>query len=381
MSEPRRVMSTEYIEWAKLRAHTRFNLATSGVMNFPLADLGVSLDQLEISGPDGYGYEPLQNALAKKCGVSPDCVVAAIGTSMANYLAMAAVVEPGDEVLIEHPAYDPLIAVARYLGADVQHWARRFENSFRIDPEEIQRHITPCTRLIVLTNLHNPSGVLADDATLRQVGEIARRVGAHVLVDEVYLEMLATQPRSPDTSGPRSAFHLGEEFIVTSSLTKAYGLSGLRCGWILARPDLAKKIWRLNDLFGNIPAHTAELLSVIALERLDKIAARAAVLLEKNRALLDRFLDSRRDLEVVRPACGTIVFPRLTRGDPEKFFALLREKYETSVVPGKFFDLPTHFRIGIGGDTATLDAALSRLASALDSIAQLGRCPTASRSV
>jgi hypothetical protein len=193
--------------------------------------------------------------------------------------------------------------------------------------------------------------------------------------------MLATQPRSPDTSGPRSAFHLGEEFIVTSSLTKAYGLSGLRCGWILARPDLAKKIWRLNDLFGNIPAHTAELLSVIALERLDKIAARAAVLLEKNRALLDRFLDSRRDLEVVRPACGTIVFPRLTRGDPEKFFALLREKYETSVVPGKFFDLPTHFRIGIGGDTATLDAALSRLASALDSIAQLGRCPTASRSV
>jgi hypothetical protein len=376
VSEPRRVMSTEYIEWAKLRAHARFNLATSGVMNFPLKDLGVTLEQLEISGPSFYGYEPLQNALAKKCGVEPDCVVAAIGTSMANYLAMAAVVEPGDEVLIEHPAYDPLIAVARYLGADVQHWARRFENSFRIDPAEIERHVTPCTRLIVLTNLHNPSGVLADDATLRQVGEIARRVGAHVLVDEVYLEMLATQPRSPDTSGPRSAFHLGEEFIVTSSLTKAYGLSGLRCGWILARPDLAKKMWRLNDLFGNIPAHTAELLSVIALQRLDKIAARAATLLEKNRALLDRFLDSRRDLEVVRPACGTIVFPRFKLAQSghrsaehaDTFFALLRETYEISVVPGKFFDLPEHFRIGIGGDTATLDAALARLSSALDSL-------------
>lgn len=374
MSEPRRVMSTEYIEWAKLRAQSRFNLATSGVMHFPLKDLGVTLDQLEISGPSFYGYEPLQQALAKKCGVSPDCVVAAIGTSMANYLAMAAVVEPGDEVLIEHPAYDPLIAVARYLGADVQHWARRFENSFRIDPAEIQRHVTPCTRLIVLTNLHNPSGVLADDTTLRQVGEIARRVGAHVLVDEVYLEMLATQ--QPPVA-PRSAFHLGEEFIVTGSLTKAYGLSGLRCGWILARPDLAKKMWRLNDLFGNIPAHTAELLSVVALERLDKIAARAAALLEKNRALLDLFLDSRRDLEVVRPACGTIVFPRFKFAQPcerpaelaEKFFALLREKYETSVVPGKFFDLPEHFRIGIGGDTATLDAALARLASALDSLA------------
>ncbi len=382
MSAPRRVMSTEYIEWAKLRAHARFNLATSGVMNFPLKDLGVTLAQLEISGPSFYGYEPLQQALAKNCGVSPDCVVAAIGTSMANYLAMAAVVEPGDEVLIEHPAYDPLIAVARYLGADVQRFPRRFENAFRIEPAEIERHVTPCTRLIVLTNLHNPSGVLADDATLRQVGEIARRVGAHVLVDEVYLEMLATQ-RPP--VAPRSAFHLGEEFIVTSSLTKAYGLSGLRCGWILARPDLAKKMWRLNDLFGNIPAHTAELLSVIALQRLDKIAARAAALLEKNRALLDRFLDSRSDLAAVRPPCGTIVFPRLECGGStplsagravsdaaaraEAFFALLREKHETSVVPGKFFDLPDHFRIGIGGDTATLGAALARLSSALDSLA------------
>jgi aspartate/methionine/tyrosine aminotransferase len=372
MSAPR-VMSTEYIEWSKLRSQARFNLATSDVMNFPLAELGVSLDQLEISGPSWYGYAPLQEALAKKCGVSPDCVVAAIGTSMANFLAMAAVVEPGDEVLIEHPAYDPLINVARYLGANVTRFQRRFENGFRIEPDEIALLVTPRTRLIVLTNLHNPSGALADDATLRQFGEIARHVGAHVLVDEVYLEMLATQ--QPPVA-PRSAFHLGEEFIVTSSLTKAYGLSGLRCGWILARPDLAKKMWRLNDLFGNIPAHTAELLSVIALERLDKIAARSAALLAKNRALLDRFLDSRRDLEAVRPSCGTIVFPRVrfvqsgpsSAAQAVNFFALLREKYELSVVPGKFFAMPDHFRIGIGGDTATLDAALSRLSAALDSL-------------
>jgi len=362
-------MRTDYIEWAKLRAHARFNLATSGVMNFPLADLGVTLDQLEISGPSGYGFEPLQQALATKCGVSPDCIVHSVGTSMANYLAMAAVIEPGDEVLIEHPAYDPLLAVALHLGADVKRFPRRFEDAFRIDPAEIERRVTPRTRLIVLTNLHNPTGVFADNSTLLQVGEIARRAGARVLVDEVYLEMLATQcPRV----APRSAFHLGEEFIVTSSLTKAYGLSGLRCGWILARKDLAEKMWRLNDLFGNIPAHTAELLSVIALQQLDKIAARSAALLDKNRASLDRFLDSRSDLEVVRPPCGTIVFPRVARPPSvwraADFFALLREKYETSVVPGKFFELPEHFRMGIGGDSATLDAALSRLASALDSL-------------
>jgi hypothetical protein len=383
-----RVTSTEYIEWAKLRSQARFNLATSGVMNFPLAELGVSLEQLEINGPSWYGYAPLQEALAKKCGVATDCIVAAIGTSMANFLAMAAVVEPGDEVLIERPAYEPLLNVALYLGANVTRFPRRFENKFQIEPAEIVRHITPRTRLIVLTNLHNPSGVLTDDATLREVGEIARRAGARVLVDEVYLEMLAALAMPVE---PRSAFHFGEEFIATSSLTKAYGLSGLRCGWILARSDLAQKMWRLNDLFGNIPAHPAERLSVIALERLDKIAARSAALLTKNRALLDKFLDSRSDLEVVRPPCGTIVFPRLARGGDstpaanaglkpgaagdaaagaEKFFTLLREKYELSVVPGRFFEMPDHFRMGIGGETTALDAALSRLASALDSFPQ-----------
>jgi hypothetical protein len=367
-------MSTEYIEWAKLRSQARYNLATSGVMSLPLAELGVRIEQLEINGPGGYGYAPLQQALAKKCGVSPDCIVAAIGTSMANYLAMAAVVAPGDDVLIEQPAYDALLAVAHYIGANVHRFPRRFENQFHIEPAEIERRLTPRTRLIVLTNLHNPSGVLADDDTLKQVGALARRAGAHVLVDEVYLEMLAVQPEPVE---PRSAFHLGEEFIATSSLTKAYGMSGLRCGWILAAPPLAHKMWRLDDLFGNVAAHPAELLSVIALQRLDKIAARAATLLETNRTLLNRFLDSRSDLEAVRPDCGTIVFPRLKitgSGDrfaarAEKFIALLREKYETSVVPGKFFEMPEHFRIGIGGDAATLDAGLSCLSSALDSLA------------
>ena len=93
-----------------------------------------------------------------------------------------------------------------------------------------------------MTNLHNPSGALIDDETLKQIGEIARRVGARVLVDEVYIETLF------ETS-PRTSFHFGNEFVVTSSLTKAFGLSGLRCGWIFAEPELAKRMWLLNDLF------------------------------------------------------------------------------------------------------------------------------------
>ena len=369
MTVPRNAKHTEYIEWAKLYAHARYNLATSGLVSFPLHELGVSLKDIELSGPSYYGYEPLQKALAAWNGVSPDCVVAAVGTSFANHLAMAALLEPGDEVVMEQPAYEPLLAVAEYLGARVRRFPRRFDDGFALDPEAVRQAVTPETRLIVITNLHNPSSAGAGEAALRSIGEIARRVGARVLVDEVYLEAVKVQ-NSPAEGGapPRSAYHLGREFVTTASLTKAYGLSGLRCGWILAEPALAARIWRLSDLFCVIPAHPAERLSVIAFAQLGRIRARARSLLEMNRPLLRRFLESRADLECVYPMFGTVAFPRLRSGNVEQLCALLREKYETAVVPGRFFEMPDHFRLGIGCETGILAAALDRLASALDEL-------------
>src|ERR1700719_2421139 len=269
MSPQRREIRSTYIEWAKLRSEARCKLASSDMLAYPLKDLPIRIEQLEIASPsDGYGYAPLIERLAKKAGVPTDCVVQAQGTSMANHLAMAALVEPDDEVLIEEPAYEALLAVARYLGAKIRRFPRRFEDGFKVDPREVERAISPRTRLIVSTNLHNPTGVRSPDSTLRLVGDIARSLGAHVLVDEVYLETCFDSPW-------KSAFHLGSNFIATSSLTKAYGLSGLRCGWVLAAPALAQRMWCLNDLFRVNAAHPAELISVAALVYLSQIAARA----------------------------------------------------------------------------------------------------------
>lgn len=278
---------------------------------------------------------------------------------MANHLALAATIEPGDEVLIEQPTYELLLSTARYLGATIRRFSRRSEDDFRVDPKEVERRMTPRTRLIVLTNMHNPSGAGIDTETLRAVGEIARGSGARVLVDEVYLEARFDQPAP-------SAFHLGNHFLITSSLTKAFGLSGLRCGWILAESELAERIWRLNDLFAATPAHPAERLSVIALDNLDRVAGRAKALVAANRRLLDAFLDSRRDLECFRPQFGTIVFPRLCRGSVDEFCQLLRTRYDTSVVPGRFFEMPEHFRVGIGGDPEMTAEGIARLGHALD---------------
>jgi aspartate/methionine/tyrosine aminotransferase len=353
-------LHSPYMEFAKLHAGGRFNLATSGIANYRLAELPVRLEDLELTGPEGYGYRPLQQRLARKSGVDPDCIVAATGTSLANHLAMAAAAESGDEILIEKPAYELLLTTARFLGLEIRRFARREEDGFAIDPAEVERQLTPGMRLIVITNLHNPSGVLIDEPTLRCLGELARSTGARVLVDEVYLDLAFTPSAA-------SAAHISlQDFIVTTSLTKAYGLSGLRCGWIVADPDMARRIWRIQDLYGATAAHPAERLSVVALDHLDCIAARARRLLEANRPLLDDFLASRRDLQCVRPEFGTIAFPRLLHGSPDRLVDLLREKYETTVAPGSFFEMPQHFRIGIGGETAIVAEGLRRLGSALD---------------
>src|SRR5437016_10867615 len=140
---------SDYIHWSKTQSRARFNLATSGVAPFPLRELPVQLETLEINGYDDYAHPALQKAIAAHHGVDPDCVVESAGTSMANHLAMAAIIEPGDEVLIEHPAYGPILDVARYLQANVKRFRRVEENGCAVDPDEVRRSVTSETRLII----------------------------------------------------------------------------------------------------------------------------------------------------------------------------------------------------------------------------------------
>jgi hypothetical protein len=353
-------MLSDYMHWAKFKPAVRYQLTGSEVPHFRMDSLPISIADLDLDGASHPRYAPLRQAIARRYGVSVDQVVAADGTSMANFLAMAALISPGEEVLVEQPTYELLLGAASFLGADIKRFERKSADGFRLDPAHVESMVSDRTRLIVITNLHNPSSALATEDELRSIGRLAARVGARVLIDEVYLDS-AVPPR-------RSAVHLGPEFVCTNSLTKVYGLSGVRCGWILAEPDLAERMWRLNDLFGVNQAHPAERLACIAFDHIDEVIGDNPAMLAANRRRWNELVQARADLQCMPAEHGITAFPRWIGGDTERLNDHLHDQHDTAVVPGRWFEMPEHFRVGFGMSTSEFEAALDRLRAGLDNL-------------
>ncbi len=347
------------MEWAKTRPSARYDLAISNLLAASIEDLPGAAEALALSGRNDSGYAPLLEAIAARYGVTPARVTTAQGCSGANFLVYAALLEPGDDVLIEEPGYDPLLGAPRLVGANVVRFKRTFDTGFGVDPDRVRAAMTPRTRLIVVTSPHNPSGAIVDPDAIRELGAIAAEQKAYVVVDEVYLDATdATQ---------RSAATYGERFITTSSLTKSYGLAGLRCGWILSSEEVAAKLRRARDVVDGTGSIVAERLGVLAFEHLDALLARARRILAENRPIVLDVLKRRPELELVEPRGGTIVFPRL-KGveDTSRFADRLLTELDTAIVPGHFFQAPSHFRIGFSGPTDALRGGLAAIEKALD---------------
>ena len=348
-----------YMQWAKSRPSARFDLAISNMLGASIEDLPGAAAALSLQGRNDNGYPPLLDAIARRYDVAPDRVTSAQGASGANFLVCAALLTHGDDVLVERPAYDPLMGAARLFGARVVHFDRLFDDGYAVDPDRVRHAITPRTRLIIITSPHNPSGAVVRLDRLEEVGRIAEAHGALVVVDEVYL----------DTGGGDlpTAASLGDTFLVTSSLTKSYGLAGLRCGWILSSPAIAERLRRARDLVDGSGSIVAERLSVVAFQHLDSLLARTRALLATNLPLALDFLRGRPELTFVEPGGGTVVFPRLEPvDDAAPFVERLMRDHDTAVVPGRFFQAPRHFRLGFSGETTALRSGLEAIGAALD---------------
>lgn len=346
-----------YLAWAKRKEEVKINLARSGVPDLSLRELPVSLalESLDISGYNPYGYEPLLEAIAHRYQVQTEEVVLTQGASQAIFMISGALIEPGDKVVVEKPAYEPLLAVPRFFKAEILRLERRFENRYEVDPEDLRKVLKQGAKLVILTNLHNPSGVWLSREKIQVLAEEAEKFGAYLFIDEIYLEFM-------EDDKAQTAFGLNDRVIVASSLTKVYGLGGLRCGWLLVPKKLARTLRALIDYLVVEGVFISELLAALIFPYLDLVRQKNRGWIEANRQQLHRFMEKQTKLAWVEPDGGVVCFPRLLdgrRGDD--FSHYLQEKAGIRVVPGSFFEASEHFRLGYAVSPTLLAEALEAI--------------------
>ena len=307
------------------------------------------------------GNRYVARRVAARHGVAPEQVIAATGATSAMAMAIRAFVRPGDHVVVETPGFDLLTQLVQEAGARVSYVARR-PPAFGVDPDELAAAIGPDTRLIILTQLHNPSGAALDGDSLEALARVARRARVPILVDEVYADFIGPEA---------SALRVAPEFIVAGSLTKVQGLFALRCGWLVAAPEHVARIEAANpqgDLGVSKLAHAVAALVLEAPQPFDDhwrsvLAAARPVMARHAQAMIGEGL-----LAGDLPPHGCMYFPQVvgvadTLGLAEELWA----KHRLVVAPGEYFGLPGHIRIGFGGEAGELDAGLQRLHAALAS--------------
>lgn len=347
----------EYLHWIEGRADAAdHDLATTN------QQLGAPLDRLG-SLPDLPAGTSLDDRLAAELDVSPDRLLVTAGATHANFLAMAAALEgPSDEVLVESPGYEPLVATPQGLGATVQRFDRPAEEGFALDPDRVVAAFAGDTALVVVTDRHNPSGRSTSTDALEAVGEAAADRDARLLVDEVYAPFGSAD--GPNFGGDTATGIEGA--VVTGSLTKVLGLGDLRLGWLVAD---AAFIERARTVWAHVPTVSAvsrRLAGRVLADRTGQVA-RAKAHAATNAALLETFVDGRDDLDghVFGPCPFAFPAHRSAGGD-----AVAEAAWDAGVlvVPGRFFGDPDRFRIAAAAEPAVTQRSLDAFGAGLDGL-------------
>jgi aspartate/methionine/tyrosine aminotransferase len=357
----------EMMHWAKTRVEgARFDLGASGVPS-PGRDELPPVAPTSASEPDPYssvgnywGDPRLKDVIATTYGVDPAGVLVSDGASLANYTALAVLAGPGDRVLIENPTYPALAEILRFQGARVDPWPRPPEDGWQPSLDEISRRADDGRgdfRAVVLTRLHNPSGVDLPQGFLERLAALADRLDFHVLLDEVYLDFVDAVP----------GHRFSPRFVSTGSLTKVYGFSGLRVGWILGHPDTIAPMKELSFYLAVNGSTMSQSAGVRVLERRDHFLNRTRSLAAAGRDIVESWIASRDDVSWIPPAGGICGFVRLHAVDDTSALAerLFRE-HGVAVAEGEFFDRPGWVRVGFGAPAEELREGLRHLGNALD---------------
>jgi aspartate/methionine/tyrosine aminotransferase len=361
--EMERMQST----WENRVAH---NLSESGVHPMSVDELAGPEEQAALLRErliyiQSNGTEQLRAAVARlHPGAGPDNVTVANGTAEANFIAAWRLVEPGDEVVLVLPNYMQLWGVIRAFGATIVPVRLRENAGWALDTDELRRAVGPRTKLIAVCNPNNPTGAILSDAERKDIVSAAGRHGAWVLADEVY--------RGAERDGKETATFWGsyDRLVVTGGLSKAYGLPGLRIGWVVGPPSTAAELWGRKDYLTISPGALSDRLAGIAL-RPDvraRILARTRGILSANYPVLEEWVARRgASFRLVPPRAGAIAYLRY--GWPVNSTELvtrLREEQSVLVVPGDHFGMDGFLRVGFGNEPQDLRAGLQRVDAVLD---------------
>ena len=352
-----------YMFWAKTHRRARFELTASGLSTAALEDFDGQSASLELEPAGPYGEPDLIEGIARLRGVEPDTVLPVPGASTANFIALACAANRGERVLIESPAYDPLPRAARFLGLRPVFFERQPGQRYAPDLDAVERGLRNDARAVLLTNLHNPSGLVCPDALLRQLAQLTGKHGAQLIVDEVYLDYA----RLNSGSNPLRAAGLGEHVITTDSLTKVYGLGPLRAGWLIAHPRVLERARQVLDLLNVVNPVASARLTRHALDRLDRLAQRCRQAHATCYPTVSSWLATRDDLVDCGHDGALFAWLRLTESVRASHLAdLLAVEYDTNLVPGTLFGSDDHVRIGFDLAPQDLTAGLERVGIALD---------------
>ncbi len=357
-----------YLEWARRHMGTvRYDLARSNIRGLSREELEFTLEDVHIGYVDEHGQPDLRKLIADRYGLGPERIFISNGATMGIFLACAASIEPEDEVLLEAPNYEPLYRIPQRLGATIKIFERRFDRGWQIDLEEFERRVSRRTKAVLMTNLHNPSGVGTNPDKMLTIGQIARDHGARVIVSEAYLD-------SCFEAGHRPAVSFGDHLVSIGSLSKVYGLGGLRVGWIAASEEVIRRIHVIQDYIAGGISGASQSLALRALAKADVLTARCKKIVQDNLEILSEWMKKRPDLAWVEPEGGTVALLKLPGNiDAMELSNHLREKLGTLVVPGDFFWLRGFVRVSIGIDEETLRTGLKHLGTAIDQFKTRGR--------
>ncbi len=352
------IRRTRYLRWAVEHVGSEYDLASSGIRPFAEGELPPP------EGPaDVRAYGALVTAIARYNGIPEESVVPTLGASHALFVAMSALLEPGDDALVETPAYEPLVAIPELLGARVVHFERRESARYTLEPERIAEAITRRTRVIVVSNHHNPTGAFTPPELLAEVAALAASRGAVLLVDEVYAPFSTFGVKSGAFG---SAIHVGQNVVCVSSLTKCWGAGPHRVGWVLAEEPIAERCKdHLLTTLGHLPVGHAA-LGAHLFKHLPLLTERARRGLDARRERVAAWMASRPDLSWSAPEHGLFGLAISRRaGDLLSLIELGQREHDVLVVPGSFFGIPNGFRLAWSLPDDKLEPALARLATVL----------------